>query len=160
MTNQSLEARIQLIEDRRAIEHLVNEYHKRADAFDWAGWSETIAEDGVLDFPTGFGKMSGRKNIHDTCKASMDHVYEVMQHVIVNLDIEVNGDTATGTANLLFTGIMKASDPTKYYQCGGRYKFNFQRTPQGWLIGRYFLEFIWNNGGDADSVFEHKDTAA
>jgi ketosteroid isomerase-like protein len=153
MSSESFENRLQRIEDERAIEKLINTYHKRADAFDWVGWAQSFTEDALFEFAGGFGVMHGRQEIHDTCKGQMDHVYRVMQHIMVNLDFEVTGDRATGTGNLIFVGVPDAQQASSYFMSGGRYRWKFARTNAGWKIAEAFLEFIWNNGADAAAVF-------
>lgn len=162
MADQGVEQRIQILEDKQALAEHMNLYCKTADRFDWADWADTFTEDSVFEFIGGFGDMRGRQTIHDTCKGSMDHVYAVMQHLMSNLDFEVDGDNATGTGNLIFTGIMDAAKPTGYYMSGGRYQWKYRRTDAGWKIAHTKLEFIWNNGGDKDAVFQEKiaETAA
>lgn len=156
MADNSVADRLQLLEDKQALAEHMNHYCKTADRFDWATWAETFTEDSVFEFIGGFGDMQGRQTIHDTCKGSMDHVYDVMQHMMANLDFTVDGDTATGTGNLIFTGIMDAAKPTEYYMSGGRYQWRYRRVGTGWKIAHTRLEFIWNNGGDKDAVFQEK----
>lgn len=146
------------LRDNLLLEKLINNYHWRADQFDWAGWADSFTEDSVFEFVGGFGVMTGKQQIHDTCKGNMDHVYEIMQHVMVNLDFEITGaDTATGHGNLVFSALPDASRPTRYYQSGGRYEWRFRRTPQGWKIAHTRLQFLWNNGADQDAVFGAAD---
>lgn len=147
-----LEARIRRIEDELALKALINSYHKRADALDWAGWAESFTEDAVFEFKS-FGTMRGRQAIHDTCKAAMAHVYDAFQHYMVNLDFELAGDTATGTGNLVFVGLTDAAAPTRHYMAGGRYQWRFARIAGGWRIRQARLEWLWNNGADAERVF-------
>ncbi|MGD9604121.1 MAG: nuclear transport factor 2 family protein [Gammaproteobacteria bacterium] len=140
--------------DVYALARLINNYHWRADHFDWVGWADSFTEDAEFDLPGTFGMMKGRQQIHDICKGNMDHVYEAMQHVMVNLDFEVGGaDSATGHGNLIFTAIPDAARPHEYYQAGGRYNWKFRRTSAGWKICTARLEFLWNNGGDQSDVF-------
>lgn len=159
MKEASLEQRIQRIEDELALNKLINTYHKRADAFDWAGWADTFVDDAVFEFDTGFGLMEGKQMIHDTCKAAMDHVYEDQQHIMINLDFDIDGDSATGTGNLIFAATTDASNPVDHYMAGGRYRWKFQRTAQGWRIKHTNLQWLWNNGADKDSVFNAKADA-
>lgn len=158
MAEMTVEQRLKLLEDKQALAEHMNLYCKTADRFDWAAWADTFTEDSLFEFVGGFGDMRGRQVIHDTCKGNMDHVYDVMQHMMSNLDFEVDGDNATGTGNLIFTGIMDAAMPTEYYMSGGRYQWTYRRTDAGWKIARTKLEFIWNNGGDKDAVFQEKAT--
>lgn len=140
--------------DHLELEKLINTYHWRADQFDWQGWSECFTEDAVFDLPNYHGLLTGRKQIHDVCKNSMDLVCKVMQHVIVNLDFELTGkDMATGRGNLIFIGLPNPAKQTQNYQAGGRYSWEFRRMPDGWRICRARLDFLWNNGKDNESVF-------
>lgn len=162
MSSENYESRLQRIEDERALEKLINTYHKHADVFDWIGWADCFTESAVFEFTGGFGVMRGRKDIHDKCKGAMDHVYEVQQHIMVNLDFATTADGATGTGNLIFVGIADKNNPANFYMAGGRYKWTFARSADGWKIAEAFLEFIWNNGADADAVFvaaENKNAA-
>lgn len=162
MTDTTLEARIQRIEDELAIRKLMNLYCKRADAFEWDNWAETFTEDSEFEFEGGFGTMQGKQTILETCRGAMDHVYDDFIHYIVNVDADIDGDTATGTGNIIFAALTDETRPTNVLLQGGRYKWTFKRTEAGWRIARTKLRFIWNNGGDEDAVFvpeEDKATA-
>ena len=151
------DAKLTYLEDQLQLRKLINVYHWRADHFDWQGWSETFTEDAVFDLPNSFGLLRGRKEIRDVCKGNMAHVYKIMQHIMVNLDFEVTGhDTATGHANLIFSGVADLNKPTEYVQSGGRYNWEFLRTKEGWRISKAHLVFLWSNGGDKESVLTAK----
>lgn len=156
----SIEQQIAEIQDKMALARLMHDYGRIADGFDWDGWAETFTDDTVFEFVGGFGTMKGKEVVKTTCKGAMDHVYDVMQHSFMNLEFDTDGDTATGNGYLIFTGIMDADEPTRYYQSGGRYKWQFRRTAAGWRIAHTILEFIWNNGGDDDSVFQEQNAEA
>ncbi|WP_197277035.1 nuclear transport factor 2 family protein [Sphingomonas profundi] len=161
MTEQSLEQRIKLIEDELAVQKLMKTYCKRADAFDWVGWAECFTEDSLFEFHGGFGTMNGKADILEKCRGSMDHVYSSFIHYIVDIDVDVDGsDRATGTGNIIFAALTDDDKPTDYLLQGGRYKWEFARTADGWRIARTLLRFIWNNGADADSVFVPDDEKA
>ncbi len=141
-------------DDLAGLTKLINNYHWRADHFDWVGWADSFTDDAEFELPGTFGMMKGRQQIHDICKGNMDHVYDTMQHVMVNLDFEITGvDSATGHGNLIFTAIPDAAKPHEYYQAGGRYNWKFKRTAAGWKICAARLDFLWNNGGDQSAVF-------
>ena len=150
----SLEKRIQQLENLAALKKLIDTYHWRADHFDWQGWSECFTEDAEFEFPGAFGTMCGRKNIHDICKSNMDHVYGEMQHVMVNLDFDLTGpNTATGHGNLIFTAIPDPLKQSVNFMSGGRYNWEFKRTDDGWLIAKAHLVFLWTAGQDQEDVF-------
>jgi hypothetical protein len=156
-----MEARLQELEDQLGLGSLINSYHRRADRFDWTAWADCFTEDAEFDFANEFGTMCGRGAIHDVCKSNMDHVYEAMQHVMVNLDFEVTGsDTAIGHGNLIFTALPHADQPHQNFQSGGRYDWEFKRTADGWRIAKARLEFIWTQGDNAGAVFSEADVPA
>ena len=144
-------------EQIRQLTKLIATYHQRADAFDWEGWAETFVEDAEFTFEHGFGLMKGKQGILDICKSSMDPYYDLMQHIMINLDFELTGpDTATGKANLIFTATFDETKRDQYYQAGGIYRWTFRKAADGWRIASAYLDFIWNKGNDSDAVFEIK----
>jgi SnoaL-like domain len=146
------------LHDLALLERLINDYHWRADHFDWVGWAASFTEDAIFELPSTFGALKGRTEIREVCKANMDHVYDTMQHVMVNLHFEVTGsEAATGHGNLIFTAVPDAAKPHEFYQAGGRYVWKFRRTAEGWRICEARLDFLWNNGGDQASVFAAHD---
>jgi ketosteroid isomerase-like protein len=139
---ESLARRVQVLEDKDALAELLNRYCKTADAHDWEGWSGTLTEDCVFDAP--IGKHSGREPVV-AAAAEMHAVNEVLQHAITNMQFEVDGDRATGTASLLFQGVPDANKPTEHDDMGGPYEFQFRREPDGWRIEVMKLRAIWTN---------------
>ncbi|MBT8445614.1 MAG: nuclear transport factor 2 family protein [Gammaproteobacteria bacterium] len=157
MANKT-EKTIQRLADMAALEKLINDYHWRADNFDWKGWADSFTKDAEFELPDTFGMMRGRKEIHDICKGNMDHVYGAMQHVMVNLDFDITGkNSATGHGNLIFTAIPDPEKPSECFTSGGRYNWEFTRTGKGWKISRARLVFLWNNGQDTADVFASEE---
>jgi hypothetical protein len=156
--NGDLEHRIRLIEDELAIKRLIDRYGRRADDFDWLGWSETLTEDSVFDFEGGFGLMRGRQQILEVCRDSMDPIYDDFIPYMLNILVDVDGsDIATGTGNIIFLALTDKDKPEQFLATGGRYRWEFRRTSIGWQIARTHLQFIWNNGADNDQVFTSQD---
>lgn len=152
----SSEARADLgqLNDQLALKKLINNYHWCADHFDWQAWADCFTADAVFDFSDEFGTMCGRQQIHDICKGNMDDVYQAMQHVMVNLEFNITGEsTATGHGNLIFTAVPDKTKPEQNFQSGGRYNWEFVRSVAGWRITRARLEFIWTRGENVGDVF-------
>jgi SnoaL-like domain len=154
------ESRLQLLEDELALRKLINSYTKRGDGFDWKGWAELFTESAIFTVPGAFGTLRGRQEIHDISKSKLDGVFATTQHYIVNLDFDLNGDTAEGTGSLVYAAVPDNNKPSDFYMSGGRYKWSFTRTPAGWRIAKAHLDFLWNNSSGADSVFAADDSAA
>jgi hypothetical protein len=57
-----------------------------------------------------------------------------IQHVITNLITDVDGDQATGRANLLVSFARTGPDDPAPYLIGEVYRFAFRRTSRGWRI--------------------------
>jgi len=118
---ESVQQRMQKIEDRLAIEHLmVGEYPKALDSANWKDYAATFTEDGELQQGTQITK--GRKAIEEQfsrprtprprpategapaaggaapAAPATPAARPVSKHVVTNLNITINGDTATGTA--------------------------------------------------------------
>lgn len=155
MGADNIEQQLQRMQAELDLKALINAYHWRADQFDWQGWSECFTEDAEFDFVGAFGVMRGRDEIRETCKGNMDHIYQVMQHIMVNLHFELgDADNASGRGNLIFIGVPDASKQDQNYMSGGRYEWRFKRTPQGWKIAHTRLQFLWTKGEDVGAVFE------
>ncbi|MFL6603441.1 MAG: nuclear transport factor 2 family protein [Steroidobacteraceae bacterium] len=148
-----LESRLQQLEDDLALRKLIAAYTRTGDAFEWQAWSELFTPDAVFTVPGAFGILRGRQEIHDIPKSKIDGVFHTTQHCIVNLDFDVQGDTAKGTGSLIYTAVADPAKPNEYYMAGGRYQWSFARTQAGWRIAKAHLDFLWNNGSGAESVF-------
>lgn len=153
-TLESLSRRIALIEDDMALNRLIHSYLSLADSRQWVEWSETFTEDASFDLPNSFGLMRGRQEIYDTCVGKMEGTWKDTQHNIVNSNFQIDGDTATGTANIIFAAVPAGGEPSDVYLMGGRYRWKFARTAQGWRIADAWEEFFWNNGTPMKEVFE------
>jgi SnoaL-like domain len=154
-----LESRLQLLEDELALRRLINSYTKRGDVFDWKGWADLFTESATFTIPGAFGTLRGRQEIHDISKSKLDGVFATTQHFIVNLDFDVNGDTAEGTGTLIYAAVADNDKPSEYYMSGGRYKWTFTRTRAGWRIAKAHLDFLWNNSSGGESLFDADDAS-
>jgi hypothetical protein len=148
---ERLEARVRILEDKEALASLMNRYCRSADAKDWEAWSMCFAQDAEFDFGP-FGSHRGRQSIREVCEAA-EAPYLAMQHSMTNMQFEIDGEVATGTASLWFVGVQDPADPSKHYDIGGPYKWTFQRTEQGWLLSRMHLLVVWTQGDPDQSVF-------
>jgi hypothetical protein len=142
-TTAELEERIRAVEDELALRRLVDGYQKTGDSFDWQGWSHCFSENAV--FVNQFGSHHGRQEIHDLCKRRFGKTFQVFQHVITNLLLDITRDSAIGTANLIFVGMKDKNRKGDYFLGGGRYEWTFARGMEGWKIERGVLTFLWDN---------------
>jgi SnoaL-like domain len=149
-----LEARLQELEDKQALGALLARYTRAVDSFDWETWGRCWAQDAVADWGE-LGQLQGREAIVSASRAA-ETVYEHrggMQHLLANLDFEVDGDTAEGTGNLLFAATLSVAKSPPDYALGGKYRWTFARGDEGWQIKYAALEPSWTAGEDAAGTF-------
>ncbi|MEJ5903267.1 nuclear transport factor 2 family protein [Pseudomonas kermanshahensis] len=150
---ESLQQRLQRLEDKEAITTLLNHYCRVCDTHDFESFGNTFTEDGVLHYEE-WGEIHGPAEIAKA--ASVEGHIQGLQHSITNLQIEITGaDTATATASLIFFAAPDTSKPFECYACGGPYEFTFRRTCVGWKITRHKLHRNWAMGHDPSGTFSN-----
>ncbi|MEE8370173.1 MAG: nuclear transport factor 2 family protein [Dehalococcoidia bacterium] len=143
-TERDLEARIQELEDVRAIIDLEADYARAADTVDPDGYGNVFTEDGVIELgdrgeqPTQ--RVSGRAAISDFCRNVIAKSYKFGMHSLHNAQIVVDGDTATG--NLYFEATTHSATD-KIGWSSGSYQDEYVRTPEGWKISKKVISFAF-----------------
>lgn len=148
---QQLQKRLQLLEDKDALATLLNTYCTTADAHDWTAYANTYIDEGAIMTFESWGDIAGKENIAKA--ASAEQIFEGLQHTMTNMEFQVNGDKATGSAYLWFCATPETAKPEMHYAFGGPYRFEFQRTSKGWRISHMRLKKIWAQGKDTKGVF-------
>lgn len=110
----SLEARLQRLEDERAIWQVFMDYRRALDTRDWEAWSQLFAEDG--EWMGNIGRAKGPAAI----KALLENVpagefFDPGKgadfHLIANPEIEVEGDRAFSTSTWCFVVRQAPEEP-------------------------------------------------
>ena len=111
------------MDDARAIERLIIDYAAHNDAGDWNAVAALYVAEGRMSRPTAPDDfIEGRDTILAAFKS---RPARTTRHICANLRVDVSGDTATATSQiLLFTG----HDAPKV----GSYHDKFNRTADGW----------------------------
>jgi uncharacterized protein (TIGR02246 family) len=93
----SLEARLQRLEDVEEIRELLVEYARCLDAGDYAGYADLFTEDGVLAAQLGEakGREAIRELLEDRLRGGGDRALRTAFHVIGQPVIRVDGDRAS-----------------------------------------------------------------
>lgn len=150
-TLESLQARLQLLEDKDALTTLLNRYCNTADDHQWDDFAKCFLPDGVLGFEK-WGDIVGRDKIAAMAGGAEDR-FQGLQHSMTNLQFTIDGNDASARCYLWFAATMNVSDPHEYHAFGGHYRFNFKRTSEGWRIARMQLHKIWAQNEDKQGVF-------
>jgi 3-phenylpropionate/cinnamic acid dioxygenase small subunit len=139
MPRPSLEA----IADRLEIEDLLTRYASALDARDWERFASCFLPDALLDY-TSAGGIRGRL---PEVRAWLEKVmagFPAGQHLVVNREIELQGDTARCRSVFLNPmGVPDGSGGTRLFVDGGAYHDRLVRTPDGWRIAERVEETNW-----------------
>jgi hypothetical protein len=131
--------------DRVEIADLISRYGQVADEKRFEDSRSCCTEDIVAEYH--FGRAQGVDVLAQYGRQALG-AFERTQHFICNVLIDLAGDSATVSANLLAVHIQRAEDPVTHFDLGGRYRFEVVRTPQGWRISRVRLDVLWSQGDD------------
>jgi uncharacterized protein (TIGR02246 family) len=131
---KSVEARLQVIEDRDAIHAVMMNYGRTLDARDFAGFAELFAHDGeyVAGGSAAKGPAAIRELLEGMLKKNAAPVSGRDFHLFFNETIEVNGNEATALSkggffvrgadrNLQTSALVNYHD--QFVREGGRWKF-------------------------------------
>ena len=127
-TDQAL---LQRLADRGDIENLVKRYARAIDLRDYALLDSCFIPDAELDY----SKVGGASGPYPVVRAWLEEVLAPlleMQHVVSNIVIEVDGDTASGYSYTLNINGMPESAGGGHIVVGAMYTDTFVRTPDGW----------------------------
>ncbi|MCP3985123.1 MAG: nuclear transport factor 2 family protein [bacterium] len=131
--------------DRLEIEDLLTRYATGVDRQDWNLWESCFTEDAVIDYTAFGGIRGGLKEIRGWLEKTMP-IFSMCQHMILNKEIEVSGDTATSRAgfyNPMALPIEDGGDQLLFFE-GGYYLDQLVRTADGWKIRRRVEEFSYS----------------
>jgi SnoaL-like protein len=121
--------------DRQDITDLISRLGRWLDDKQFGDARAVLTEDVTVRTPGGQAEGIDRV----VAQASRNHQVPT-QHLITNVLVDLDGDAATATANLLVTFAGETLD-----QQGERYRFGAARTPDGWRLSRIEVTPIWRN---------------
>lgn len=117
------------ISDRLEIGDLLARYARAVDTKDWALWRTVFTEDAHLDYRSAGGPIGGREEVGTWLEEALA-AFPMTQHLITNVEVQVEGDTAHARA--LFFNPMTFPGHDEPSSCGGSYEHDLVRTPDGW----------------------------
>jgi len=117
--------------DRQDITDLISRLGRWLDDKRFDDARSVLTEDVTVRTPGG--QAEGLERV--VAQASRNHQVPT-QHLITNVLVDVDGDAATATANLLVTFAGES-------QQGERYAFGAARTVDGWRLSRVEVTPVW-----------------
>jgi hypothetical protein len=138
---------LQEISDRLEIQVLVNRYAQIIDAkeFDLLR-EEVFCEDAHIDYSVFGGSKGDLESTIEFLHKAMQ-LFPNTQHLNANIQIQLDGDKATGRVMCLNPQEMKLPDMEEHlFFCGLWYVDEYRRTEKGWRIARRVEEksFVLN----------------
>lgn len=127
-TDQSIEARLQRIEDLEAIRRVRLEYHRYVNTRTFKDAAILYTEDAFVDFGPG-QQARGRAEI-GALYARYDQQLDTIKQFLANHMIDLDGDEASGNA---YADARYAFDGHSIIACAS-YDEKYRRTAEGWKI--------------------------
>ena len=129
----------QALADRIAAEDLLTRYATAVDRRDWEQYRSIFTADAEIDYTSAGGIAGTVDEVVEFLSTSLE-MFEMTQHLVSNIDLEVNGDSATVTA--MFNNPMRLPGGDTWFT-GGWYHHDLVRTPAGWRSRRLREESAW-----------------
>lgn len=130
------DSKMALLLDRAEIEQVLVRYSTLIDTkqFDRLA-AEVFTADALVDYTRAPGGIAGSVGEVTAWLAQVLEPFKVLQHMLGNFDINVDGDRARSICYFHNPmGLAGAGDSVSMFWCGGRYIDELVRTPRGWRI--------------------------
>ena len=114
-------------------------YATAVDRRDWEQYRSIFTADAEIDYTSAGGIAGTVDEIVEFHSTSLE-MFEMTQHLVSNIDLEVNGESATVTA--MFNNPMRLPGGDTWFT-GGWYHHDLVRTPDGWRSRRLREESAW-----------------
>ncbi len=142
-----MDAALQRLLDEHEITRLCYRYGTALDGRDWPALRTCFTDDAVTEYE-GLGQFEGYPAIEGVCQAALGPL-DRSQHLIGNVVVDVDGDTATAQCYLHAQHVRSGTPGGDLYLLAGRYSDRIARTPDGWRFTHRRLETWWVDGNPA-----------
>ena len=142
------------IADRLAIEELLVRYCTIVDTRDFARFDEVFTADAVIDYTDAGGIRGALPEIKAWLTQALAP-FVIVQHVVSNFDIRIDGDRAESTCYLFNPMGLRGAETTPggaettLFWCGGRYRDELVRVQGAWRIKSRTNELLYMHGAPA-----------
>ena len=137
---------LQELSDRAEIHAALVRYTRAIDTGEWDRLDTVFTPDAQIDY-TSTGGIAGGYDKVKPWLAEMLPMFPRRMHTLGQLDITLDGDTATVAAYFHNPmGLPQDEGPDHLVEFGGIYHHEFVRTPEGWRSRRLVEELVWKRG--------------
>lgn len=139
--------------DRAEIQDLIHRYAWAIDSRDWALLDTCFTDDAHVDYSSNPGGVAGPyREVRPWLEQNLA-AFAVMQHLMANVDVHLDGDRATARTMMVNPmGAKTREGPPHFFWIGGRYDDELVRTPTGWRIARRVETLLWFQGTLPDEL--------
>ncbi|MEH3055296.1 MAG: nuclear transport factor 2 family protein [Patulibacter minatonensis] len=136
-------AALAVVADRLALAELVSRLGRWLDDPASCVPGSLLAADVTVRSPGG--ESAGLDRV--VAQAERTHAAVTTQHVMTDVIVDLDGDDARLTANLLVAFLAPGdASLAPSYRSGSRYAFGARRTPAGWRLTRIEVDPVWQLG--------------
>ena len=137
---------LQEISDRLEITDVITRYTRAVDTRAFDDLDSVFTPDGILDYSAVGGPVDVLSVVKPWVEKGLAGFARI-QHVIGQVAIELDGDSARATAYMTNPMVSIAPDGKEtLWEVGGYYVHDMVRTPDGWRSQRMVDELIWSRG--------------
>jgi hypothetical protein len=134
------------LSDRQEIVDVITRYTRAVDTRRWDDLDAVFTEDAVLDYSSVGGPVDGLAVARPWVVQGLEGFLR-FQHVIGQVSIDVEGDSARATAYMTNPMVAPNPDGSEHVvEVGGYYHHDLVRTPTGWRSRRMVDEIVWMRG--------------
>jgi len=135
-------------EDRLQILELTGRLALLLDARDWNALEQIFTDPVYWDRTSLFGgepETSTPAELVGGLRYALGGL-DATHHLITCNVIDLDGDRATGSANMVGTHILANTSGDPVWTVGGRHDYRYERTPAGWRIAAVTFTVQWGTG--------------
>ena len=131
---------VQMVSDKLEIHELLARYARGVDDRDWALYRSVFTDDATIDYSSAGLAVGTRDEVASFLEQGFVAI-PWTQHYITNVEISLDGDTASVRA--MFYNPMMLPGKDEPSSCGGFYHHDLVRTDGGWKSRRLVEENRW-----------------
>nr|WP_227464204.1 nuclear transport factor 2 family protein [Nocardioides lijunqiniae] len=136
-----------MLSDRAEITDVLVRYTRAIDTGEWDALDTVFAADAQIDYTESGGIAAAYAEVKPWLAEMLPAFFPKRMHTLGQLDIRVDGDSATCAA--YFHNPMPMADGAggeRIVEFGGIYHHTLARTADGWRSTRLHEEIIWRRG--------------
>jgi ketosteroid isomerase-like protein len=124
--------RLRVLLDERDIERTLKRFARAMDDRDWTAMAEILADDATGDL--GTGRLHGSAAMIELIRGFLDNCGPT-QHLLANVVVDVDGDTAISRAYVHDVHLSSDADPsTRFYTLGDYTDTWLRRSDGSWEL--------------------------